>query len=78
MASSDQFAGIIVRPPSYDGVIAMSADAVTIRVSSAVAAGNQWKYGLAVRSAVNEAFVAAGIEAPAADFRRRPGTPDGR
>lgn len=78
VANSEEFASDVISQPELQGVTAMSAEAVTIRVVTSVVAGSQWAYGRAVRGAIKAGFDQAGIISPAADWRpRRPSNTDG-
>lgn len=72
VSASEEFAGKVTSPPEMQGVISMTAEAVTIRLLAKVQAGEQWAYGRAVRGAIKAAFDAAGVQSPAADLRRFP------
>jgi len=67
VASSEEFAHVMVGEPEMQGVVSMSAEAVTIRLVAIVRGGAQWAFGRAVRGGIAEGLDAAGMASPIDD-----------
>lgn len=69
VASSADFADLVIEAPQMLGIVDIAPGVVTIRLTGTVRAGDQDAYSRAVRAAVKTAFDAALAADPAADFR---------
>jgi len=69
VAGSADFADVIVESPTLLGIVDIAPGVVTIRLTATVRAGDQDRYGRAVRAAIKTAFDAAMAADPGADFR---------
>jgi small conductance mechanosensitive channel len=60
----DEFAEVVLEPPTVLGVEALAADGISIRLTVKVSPGSQWALQRAIRQHVKQVFDAAAVEIP--------------
>ncbi|MEO6653052.1 MAG: mechanosensitive ion channel family protein [Ilumatobacteraceae bacterium] len=60
----DEFADVVLEPPTVLGVEALAADGISIRLTVKVTPGSQWALQRAIRQHIKQVFDAANVEIP--------------